>query len=1113
MNKIGWVVLMFGLGSVCFPGNANPAAITGPESRSLSKLPVPDEIDVEQRYQQALALASTGGAGLEQALVLFETLVAVYQDRREIFHDYIVVLTWAGKNSQALKFLPELNLEEAPAYVLEALGKAAQNTLDFARALRLYQIAVRRFPERLSAAVGLGLIMADKKDFQQAIKNLEALRKRYPGKSEIAAALRYVYIQLAREGGEYLERAVRSLKRLAGAYPSEKGIFHDYLVTLTWAGVYELPLTLSRRLNAEKTPAYVLETLGKAARETGRFEKAKDFYRILIRRFPKRLSGPLGLAENQADNGEIEAALTTLTPFRAQVDPAVLPTLIYVYLKLARLGGTHLNRAVSLFEELHVLYSEEKKVLYDYIVVLTWAGQDARALNLLSRIDLNKAPGYVLETVTKAAHRLKRHDLAIPIYQAAAKRFPEQLPILAGLAQKTADEGDTDTALAMLEILRKSHPDNIELLFASGHVYRLRGNYAEAMLAYLRLRELKPDNKDMRYLFILTAMELGAIEIAMEEAKERPELLDEKEWNRLLDRWTAQAIRWGRFAPRTELERFKELDQALQILDEAIQQVGATDWNNTDIPNYLRFNRISALSDRRLIKKVIAEYKRLPPGVELPCYVLIAVGNAYHVLRYPPPQVRDIYLKAVQKCAQHTEEIFEAELGLNMAYVENNEWEKAFEGIDRLAEESPVWLYSKNPNLVEANKQKLKAAMRAAMVRAYADMLDDAQLRLEIMLVTAPNNVDLHQSLATIYHWRGWDERARNEFDMVLAAEPDQLYARIMRTHVLMRLAAYPEAEKEIRELAALYSEEPDVRKLQYNWAVHKRAELVVDSGWRSDGVGFAGEEWYLDSTFYSRLLDYRYRLFLRSYYSHAGFPEGRDSYERAGVGLDYAIPGLKLGMELSQQRFSGEDLGIRAWGTWRKDDHHSLTAQLDSFSTEVPLRAYFQGVSAQSLELSFLHRSHERRHANFSLKMMRFSDNNHRYEISGRFFQNLIVRPRYKLNVQLHAHLEANDIPAWLTTYYFNPKRDVSLEAQIDNFWQLFRRYTYNFWHYLRFSAGDHWQQDFGHAFIGGIRYGHEWRLGESLSLFYAFEYFRRSYDGEVEYTKLFDMALQWRF
>ncbi|MBD3305374.1 tetratricopeptide repeat protein, partial [candidate division KSB3 bacterium] len=596
MNKIGWAVLMFELGSVCFLGTAYSAAIAGPGSRSFSKQPV---TGVEQRYRRALAFARIGEAGLEQALALFAKLVAAYPDKRTIFYDYIVVLTWAGRHEQALN--------------------------------------------------------------------------------------------------------------------------------------------LSSKLNAEEAPAYVLETLGKAARKTGRFEQAKDFYRILIWRFPERLSGLLGLAESQADNGEIKAALTTLSPFRAQDDPALLPTRIYVYLKLARLGGTHLSRAVSLFEELYALYDEEKQVLWDYIVVLTWAGQDAKALSLLSKIDLNTAPGYVLESVAKAAQRLKRYDQAGNIYQAVAKRFPEQLPILAWLARKTADAGDTDAALVLLKILQKSHPDNRELLFALGYVYRLRGNYAEAMLVYLRLRELEPDNTDMRYLFILTAMELGALEIAIKEAKEHPELLDEKEWSRLLDRWTAQAIRWGRFAPRTERERFKELDQALQILDEAIHYVGATDWNHPDIPNYLRFNRIAALSDRRLVKEVIAEHKRLPPGIELPCHVLLAVGNAYHVLQYPPPKIKDIYLKAVQKCSQYSEEKFEAAQGLNMAYMENNEWEKAFKSIDRLAEEAPVWLYSKNPNIVEPNTQKLKAAIRAAMMRAYADMLGEAQERLESMLAKAPN--------------------------------------------------------------------------------------------------------------------------------------------------------------------------------------------------------------------------------------------------------------------------------------------------------------------------------------------------------------------------------------
>jgi len=1116
MNNIKWLVVALILGNLCLMPIHSAETESNDSDNSLNSHLKNSEFDPsneKQLHQKALVLARNGGDDLNQAIELFKELIIHYPNNREIFYDYLVVLTWAGKDTQALEFLDKVNTEHAPAYVLEALAKAARNIKQFQEATRLYEAVIRRFPERSPSQLGLALTLADKGDIANALNLLHSLKKAEEKNSEIAMALHYVYILSARQSTENLKKVLKPFKQLAMQHPEKPEFFYDYLVLLTWANDHKRALNLSHRLKTEQVPAYVLESLGNAAQTVQDFEKAKKFYKILARRFPQQLTGQLNLAKIYADTNEFESAIKILAPFRKKrIDNAdVLSPQIYVYSKLARLGEAHLNQAIKLFEELYQLYPTENKLLYDYVVVLAWAKKEEKALSLVSQLNLEDAPLYVLESIAKSAHHEEKYDKILEVYQAAAQNFPEQLSTLAGLAKDAANRGEVASAVNMLKILEKAAPNNLEILFALGYVYRLNHNFSEAMLIYQRIREFEPENKDMHYLSILTAMALGAVEMAVKEADKYPDLLDRSEWDRLLDQWTARAIRWGEFAPKTEQERFKELDEALALLDQVITRFGAQNWDDPNIPNYLRFNRMTALSSRRLVKEVVAERQRLPADLALPCHALLALGNAYHNLKYPPLQVKDIYLQAVEKCPKDTDEEFESRVGLYIAYSENNEWDKAFETIDNFAESLPTWLRSKNPHIVEKNKYKAKADIHAAVARAYADMLDEAQQRLEVLFNKAPNSVDIHQSLATVYGWRGWHELAKEEFDIILAAEPTQSYARIMRTRILFELNHYVEAEQEIQDLLALYPEEPEIQELSHSWDTVKNRELFVDTGWRSSGVQLGGEEWYFDSTMYSGLLNYRYRPFARLYSSHSKFPEGSDSYERIGAGLTYAVPKFKGGVEFSQERLSGQDLGIRAWSSWQKDDYWQFSTEIDTFPIAVPLRAYFQGVTGKSFTLSSNYRTHEKRNVNVNFNWLKFSDGNDRYNLSTKLFQNLITRPTYKLHADVSAHVQRSD--SVRNASYFNPERDFSLEINVENRWQLYRRYGYTLWHSLQVNLGDHWQRNYGHSFINGLRYGHTWRLGERLGLSYYFSYFKRTYDGEPENTQLFYLNLQWKF
>ena len=97
-----------------------------------------------------------------------------------------------------------------------------------------------------------------------------------------------------------------------------------------------------------------------------------------------------------------------------------------------------------------------KRFLYDYLAALGEAGRDAELVESVPSIDLASAPVSVLGRTGRAASNLKRFGLAVELYQAAIKRAPDRIDIVAGLAYSLVDAGRPDDAIALLEPRKRS---------------------------------------------------------------------------------------------------------------------------------------------------------------------------------------------------------------------------------------------------------------------------------------------------------------------------------------------------------------------------------------------------------------------------------------------------------------------------------------------------------------------------------------------------------------------------------------------------------------------------------------------------------------------------------
>jgi biofilm PGA synthesis protein PgaA len=985
---------------------------------------------VQIKYGYALALFGKGE--VNQAIAVFQNLVTAYPNESKIFYDYLTVLSSAKKNTLVMKLLPRVDLEQAPAYVLDSLGEVASNIQRFDKAIEIYQVAVRRFPDRISSKYSLALA-------------------------------------LSRQGNN--DKAIVLLEQILIAHPKELKIFYDYLIILTRAGKYEKVMSLKKQVNLEQAPAYVLETLGQAARLSRRFDEAVKIYRVAVRRFPKRLSTHYGLALTLSSQGKNQ-------------------------------------EAQRIFENLLAANPDNLNLFYDFLVILIRGNHKQQVMNLLPKVDFEKAPAYVLEALGDAARSLRDFNNSIKLYRASVRRFPKRLSSKLGLIYALTDAGYTRMALKLIKRLRVHQPQNLQVLFAYAYIHRARGEYVDALNIYEDMLLIAPDNKDVIYLRILTVADMGAPHRAVELAKQVPNLFTTQEWYRFLSARITMNLRWSGFAPEKESERFAETDLTLERLDNEQRFIYATGGQkNQRLINYLRFDRISALRNRSKMREILIEYQHLlKDKVDIPCYVLIPIGDAYIYLE-EPEKSRDIYLETLNKCPKN----FNARMSLFYAYIETEEWDKAFKTIDSLNAEQVEWRHSKSRKKVGENPRKLQTEMTATMARAYADRPDLAQKRLEEMLGIAPANTSIRQALATIYLWRGWPEKALEEYDITLAHEPEFTDAWIARTNALFDLARYPEVDKQIQSLVTRYPENKGVQKLQRDWDLYNRHALKIETSFTPGGTTQFGEdEWTVNTWLYSAPLKYRYKPFIHTFYASSSFPEGHDTYKRIGTGVEYTGTEFRLGGELSQSLIGKSDKGINLWGSWRLNDYWELGSRFESFSTNVGLRANFQGVTAKLYQLSAQYKAHESHNISLSLEGMNFTDGNNRLSVSGSLFQRLVSQPHYKLGSSLSlstSHNSSNDV------FYFSPLKDFRISLSLDNDWIVYRRYERQFSHRLTFSISNYWQQNFGSGYTGSINYQHDWKYSNAFEILYGVSYSRSIYDGVPENAFGFSASLNWRF
>jgi len=754
------------------------------------------------------------------------------------------------------------------------------------------------------------------------------------------------------------------------------------------------------------------------------------------------------------------------------------------------------DRAIDRLRELRIAYPRDVPIAADLAVILQWAGRDREMLEVFETIGPDAAPDYALFAAARSARALGELDRADAYLVRGAERFPEERRWAILRALIYVDGGRFEDARQVLTASIGPDPPDLEGLLAWAYVSAQAREVPAALRYYTEVLKRQPENREALTGRIMALEALGAPFRAEELAREPPGLLGDAERERVAETKSALLLRWGRLPSVDPARRYDAIDRSIADLERRVGELEAE--SATTALQRARFDLLVAYRERSRMRDVVTLYERLRrDGVAVPPYARLSAASAYLYLENPET-ARDLYKSVVDENSQDSEVRFEAHLGLFYSWVELEDYDRAYEVVDALDREQPLFKRYLDTGATIENETKATTAVTAALARYYGGQLAEAWDRLSPLAAAAPAASWIQADLASVARARGWPRRSLELVEPWIRAEPNNADLKLGRAESLLALRRYPEAGLAVEELSRLYPENKRVQYLKTDWDVHEMAEWVtrVEPSYGAQPTE-PGAGLVVDTRLWSPPIMGYWRASIGYRYATAQLEEGRETFHRAAGGLEFRGPALRAFAELTYNESTEDGFGGRAEIDWTPTDHLTLSAVGEIFSQETPLRALKNGVTANAVELGGAYRFHESRGVGLAWRLMDFSDGNVRNEFFPRFTQRVLDLPLFTLTAGLELYVATN---SKTDVAYFSPERIFTPTVALTAEHVAWRRYRWSFVHALTGTVGGTFQAGFAGAPIGNMAYEHRWQFGPRVDLSYGVLLGSRVFDGDRE-------------
>ncbi|MCX7084663.1 MAG: poly-beta-1,6 N-acetyl-D-glucosamine export porin PgaA [Methylococcales bacterium] len=765
-------------------------------------------------HKQDLVKASEGQA--EQFLPQLKTMVEKHPKKINYLYDYLQALSWAERDIDIIHEATKIDLNSAPAYIIESIAKATRNLHDYNKAEQLYQLAIQKTPTRLEPKLGLALVFIDQHKTKLAIETLQELTNQYPENINILMSLGSAYeqddhqalaVELYKKAltiqptfKEAERRIITASVLNADSHPTmelanaKRTLFTDEQWTkLNW-DYATLLIRQGEQALTEKPDGYTITDQAISAInnniESLKQIKLKDQAVWLTRaeidllvayHDRNNFSAATQLYEHLQEEKEnlplyakLAAADTYLDKHEPQKAINICLTLIkeqpenfnaHLLLVKAYLESGQTKNVTESLEQVNILvkkYPEEKRYFYNYIQALAWANRDIDVIQLANNFDLNTAPIYVIESIAKAARNLHDFNKAEFLYQLAINKAPHRLESKRGLLIALIASGDIHRAFDMM----KTNKD----LLSDEQTVKLNWDHAALLVQQGSKALVKtPGN------FTLTDHAIDAINLNLILLKQL-KLKEPQVWSR-----RAQADLLLALCNRNQIEKVTELYQKTQL-------------EGAKLPVYVKSAVADTYFKNHQYENTIAIYQSIIKDEPEYFNAYISLARAYLKTKQPDGMTQTLqqlkclvdkhpekinylydYIQALSWTEQDNEILqLSARLDFTKAPTEVLETmaKSARNMRDFKRAESLYHLaLSKAP-------RSFSARLGISLVLIDQRKIPAAQSYLREMTQDFPENIDIKMALAMSYSLNHQDKDACDTYEKILTIQPENQNAR-----------------------------------------------------------------------------------------------------------------------------------------------------------------------------------------------------------------------------------------------------------------------------------------------------------------------------------------------
>lgn len=793
---------------------------------------------------------------------------------------------------------------------------------------------------------------------------------------------------------------------------------------------------------------------------------------------------------------------TSMTLFAANLD--------YSYaIKWAREG--QIEKSLQTLKRLHFENPKNQNLLYDYIAVLGWAKKDREALAHAHSIDFNTAPASTLQNVAKSARNTRDYKQAVKLYVKGAKRFPDTSDYYLGLALTLNDMKRVKLSNRVFKKAKEKFPNDLNIKFTQAEIYENNKNFFEAMAIYQDLLPNPKVHDKAVFRLVGTLRRLGMPFAAQKYVDANPSLFDNETRGSIQSDQATFKLRWGVKGYHKEGDT-TDVEEALTKIDKTINtltQEGKTPAANKRLQNAY-FDKIIAFHTLNRHKEVVSLYQNLKNlGVDAPFNVLNVVGDSY-LFQKKPEVAQALFLKSLAKKPKH----FETKILLFNAYSDGYDMHEALalaESIDK--KELPKIWDSNHLHRVE-NPKKSETTLLRILSYEYSGYMNQAQEELEDIVAKAPLSGEYRGALAKLYFYRGWYDKAQQQYQILINNNPKDFDAKAGKILTSIEQRNYKTAHQALQNLAVEYPHKKiGLKELTKVWKQHNKSAFTIESFYGKDPSESDREStntYHVDARYYTPAINYNWRPFIFTKFSHAEFIKRTLDNQRYGLGLEYKDPSLEVTTKVAYNTTEIEELAPSIDLVWHADDTVSFSGGYAYFSENSPLRGVMNGIRADSFHAGIRYNASESSSASLGYEMMDFSDDNRRDTLNISFFQRLIYGPYYNLDANIYAGAMRNEMTDRI---YYSPKKDAYISLEARNSWNIYNFYTMHIKQILGLEVGSHWEEGFGSNITGAASLEQQWQLSEDFGFDFGYQRKRASYDGQIEYATGLFLNLNGRF